>query len=375
VNSYSTVDIHDLIVLETDESFPWLADWEGALGDLSTFCGSLTHSGSPVRLRVKYVRRLKKDGTRQIGSGIAVDGESVFDLRYRARLSTPSPASITIETDNPCLEWLKWILQLALLRTDATLVHAAALEWDCGALIIPSWGGVGKTALSAGLLKEAGWTFLADDLVIISREGECYGFPKPLILYPYHRSLFPEEFARRKRVMTPVRWLSPMARLALIAKPLVRRSPSLLQFLRKHNPQSFAARPSQVFGESKLSLHSPIRSVVWLDRVGNAPEPALASLSSADMASRVMGATLSDFDEHCTQCISAGMGLGILHADDIYARWQRILENAFRNAAVHKLNLPQDLAITSLTLLTKDILRKSLETATPVRRDESWPTA
>jgi hypothetical protein len=65
------------------------------------------------------------------------------------------------------------------------LLHAAALEFDGGGLVLSGASGAGKTSLACELARGAAWKFLSDDVAPIdSEEGRLHPFPKALSIRP-----------------------------------------------------------------------------------------------------------------------------------------------------------------------------------------------
>ena len=103
-------------------------------------------------------------------------------------------------------------LQLMLVRSGASLIHAAALlEPDGGVLLIPGPGGVGKTTSVAELIRRGSHRLLGDDLVILGKNGEVYSFPRQMVLKEAHREQFAEiiaEFGESSNATSYSSWRS-----------------------------------------------------------------------------------------------------------------------------------------------------------------------
>lgn len=102
----------------------------------------------------------------------------------------------TIYADWPSFILL-FFLQFIFLEHDITFVHAAAVADKSGSVtLLPGAGGVGKTALLGELVKHYNYRLLADDITLLTQEGECLSFPRSFVLKDYHRSVYPEVFQR-----------------------------------------------------------------------------------------------------------------------------------------------------------------------------------
>jgi len=79
------------------------------------------------------------------------------------------------------------VIQSALLKNEASFVHAAGLSNSFGnAVLICGRGGVGKTTTAAYFCSKGHWTIIADDFVILSQDGIVYGSHLPAHIYGYH---------------------------------------------------------------------------------------------------------------------------------------------------------------------------------------------
>jgi hypothetical protein len=102
-----------------------------------------------------------------------------------------------------------WLMQVVLLQGDASFIHASCVEKDGQALLLPAWGGVGKTSLMYQMVVFGGWRFLADDLAILARDGAVYLNPDPIAVYPYNLLGLPkvrEQVMRRQSALGRLQW-------------------------------------------------------------------------------------------------------------------------------------------------------------------------
>jgi hypothetical protein len=90
---------------------------------------------------------------------------------------------------------IPFLLQNLLLQQHRSFVHAAAIDVHGRGILLPAFGGVGKTSFIARAVREEGVKLLGDDMVIISGEGTLEPYLRPLALYEYHKALFPDFFA------------------------------------------------------------------------------------------------------------------------------------------------------------------------------------
>jgi len=82
----------------------------------------------------------------------------------------------------PMLEWgLNWCVSSHCHQY--LIVHAAVIERDGRALLLPSPSGSGKSTLCAGLAYGGGWRLLSDELALIEpASGRVWSLPRPVSL-------------------------------------------------------------------------------------------------------------------------------------------------------------------------------------------------
>lgn len=88
-------------------------------------------------------------------------------------------------TDVDTAELLLARLTEAVVRRSPLLtVHAAVVAGPRGVLVVPGHSGLGKTTLTAALVR-AGFEYLSDEVLAVDRStGEVYRFARPLSLAP-----------------------------------------------------------------------------------------------------------------------------------------------------------------------------------------------
>jgi uncharacterized membrane protein YbhN (UPF0104 family) len=73
-----------------------------------------------------------------------------------------------------------------LLKKNVVLLHAAGVAKNGAGVLMPAYGGTGKTTFSMALLNE-GFKLLGDDLLLVdTRQKIVYPYPRPLHLFTYN---------------------------------------------------------------------------------------------------------------------------------------------------------------------------------------------
>lgn len=100
----------------------------------------------------------------------------------------------------PMLEWgLNWCVSMHAHQY--LIIHAAVVEKNGGAAILPAPPGSGKSTLTAGLVL-SGWRLLSDELALVDRKsGLIHPLPRPVSLknqsIPLVQAFSPEAFINR----------------------------------------------------------------------------------------------------------------------------------------------------------------------------------
>lgn len=344
--------VHGLFDVRIADGFPWQNDWTDFLSDVVAVSGSVEAGHSS--LAVSWEPALSPSAFRELHRGVLVERDSLLDSEYGAILEFPSDHEFRLRVDNQCLEWLAWGLHLASLPSETCFVHAAGVSRDGSAILFPSWGGVGKTGIVATLMRQDGWKTLGDDFVILAADGTVYGFPKPMVIYPYHREMLPEAFSLGLGPVAPTFLNRALGHLGPALKPALRRVPGALRFARRHNPQSTRVHPSRVFGLDRLARSAALQRVIWLERV---PGIAKFQLSPTDdsIVDRIFGSTLSEFDPRCVFVSNVATGLGLLGFDRFYGAWRRTLVSGLRGCGKEILYLPADMPVPAVAEIVRQL--------------------
>ncbi len=77
------------------------------------------------------------------------------------------------------------LMLLCILPKGYTFLHASAVTKNNKSLIFSAFPETGKTNLVVSLLK-TGCLFLTDELILVSKDGIAYPYPRPLSIYPYN---------------------------------------------------------------------------------------------------------------------------------------------------------------------------------------------
>jgi len=88
-----------------------------------------------------------------------------------------------------------FLLQFLLLQQGKTFTHSAAISVDGIGILLPAYGGIGKTAFISQAANNKRVKVIGDDLAILTKDGMLEPYLRPFCLYKYHKALFPDFFS------------------------------------------------------------------------------------------------------------------------------------------------------------------------------------
>lgn len=340
-----------------DKNFPWKDNWMENLKDLKKEFKSEFEEKGDFELIIKYKKPVGENLT-EVSHNLLVDCDSILDLEKSARIFFDQ-RQIILETDRPSFEILIWLLQLSLLQVGCTFIHGAAVEKDDRVLAFPSWGGVGKTALVNFFVKNEGFKLLGDDLFILNQEGKCFPYPKRLVLYSYHKKIFPESFAKSNRkFLVPPFLLRNSNSLIRKIKPFIGKYPKLMNYLRLHDPQSIKIPPSKVFGKDKVlgEGNYKLEGIFWLNKDSQAK--VIRKKQIFQISSRIFGSTLNEFDLRCLKMLNIALGAGLIKETDTFLAWHKILNKGLEKVPKFLIDIPIGVKIEDIGKEIFDKIKK-----------------
>ncbi|WHY33855.1 hypothetical protein QNH44_23070 [Cytobacillus firmus] len=334
--------INNLVGIAVDDSYPWIDTLF-----ISTGVASLKeedYEKCSAHIFIKKTNNLNISDCRDIGGEIFISHHTIVDTRYGVRIDRNDSRNITLTVTQECNEWLTICLQLLLLELDCTLIHAAALEKDGDVILLPSWGGVGKTATVIKMISEGGWKLLGDDLVILNG-SQVEPFLKPFVIYPYHQSLFPDIFRQHKgKVVTNLTISKLMSKAIPFAKKIMRPIPRLLAFARKYNPQSMRVSPMRIFKKEELSKGGVLKKVIWLERtVGENTDYYQENIER--IVSKTASVSIMELLGDRITCVFSLYGAGVFDYHKTNHKMYELILKAYKKLNCYELDIPTSVPI------------------------------
>ena len=156
---------------------------------------------------------------------------------------------ITVYTDKGIDKFaMTLLLTIQLARQHLALCHAMGIVTEDGAILFPAWKNTGKTGLFNYYTQQENTKVLGDELMIVSRKGDIYSIPYPLVIQHYHAADKPTALGkayRKKRNIYLGYTIDPF--LDYVARPIVNSlsfvSPRLVRLLKRNAPERGITTP------------------------------------------------------------------------------------------------------------------------------------
>jgi dolichol-phosphate mannosyltransferase len=169
-----TYDIHGLVTVHSEVTLPELegfrAERNGHAPTIDVRIGALPRTNGHVGTI------LYREALGNLGFGVEIKKGSQIDVIASPALRF-SPHVLYTNVVEPILRW-------TFVKHGYALVHGACLAEDDGrALLITARTDTGKTTtMLKALDSKAPWSFLSDDLTLVSGNGRVLAYPKPLTI-------------------------------------------------------------------------------------------------------------------------------------------------------------------------------------------------
>ena len=75
---------------------------------------------------------------------------------------------------------------LCVVQSNKTLVHSAGFKYKGKNILVPAFGGIGKTFLVSKLSENLTTSIYGDDLVLLDKDNFIFPYHRPMCMYQYH---------------------------------------------------------------------------------------------------------------------------------------------------------------------------------------------
>ncbi|WP_423184573.1 hypothetical protein [Arthrobacter sp. NyZ413] len=264
--------------------------------------------------------------------------DSLFLPEDRVRI-VRTDRGFAVEGPGELLTAVVPLLDHLCIRQDTAMVHAAMVDFRGSGVLLPAWGGVGKTSTVAKLMAMPGVGFLADDWAFLTGRGNLLSYAKPMFIKPHHRPIYPELFQGVRKPLAPGWLTSTVSNLATAVHPVIVRYPRTAAFTRRWSPEHRMVHPAEVFGTDKIAQAASLRLAVFLERYDDS-EARLERRSNAWMSSRIVGNFHSELPTVSRRLIEALGATGLVPLGEHFAAKTAVIARGLGEVPCYLLRLP-----------------------------------
>lgn len=233
------------------------------------------------------------------------------------------------------IAWLKdfaykispFAMQCALLDRSSAIIHASGIELDGQGLLLPAWGGVGKSTLASQAVLHGRARFISDDHTIVDQAGRMHLHLLPIHFYAYH--------AEQDPVLSQ--------RMLAVGSAMSRLQWPVGKFLNRKQAVRWVS-PANIFGREKLAASAQIKQVIVMFRGASDKflwEPVDAAEAARPCAGIIVRELYGSLDK--LALADAGWNRSILpDPSEAMSRVRQIYESAFAGARCAKLLIPRE---------------------------------
>lgn len=240
-----------------------------------------------------------------------------------------------------------YLLQILFIQRELAFIHAAAISVDGIGILLPAFGGTGKTAFISEVAKANSVKILGDDLILMDQKSFLYSYYRPFCLYSYHEDLFPEFFHLHKVVYREPTFLNRV----------IRKSKRYLR-LKDYSVYGYiSVSPLKLFNKSKIEYSKvPLKFVFILRRIRGLSEPRVNNKITPEFtANFCMSVFVQEFGG-----LQKAMSNFLISENrlffSLYERTFDIYYQSFRGKVIKVIDIPEKTAVKKTALLVKDIV-------------------
>jgi hypothetical protein len=236
------------------------------------------------------------------------------------------------------------IVDHLMVAKNAGMVHALTVAYKGQGLCMPAWGGSGKTSTMAKLVKMDGFSFMGDDWAFITEDEHLLAYAKPMFVKPYHRSLYPHIFAKRRKPLVPRSLAKPIHSVTTLVHPYVTKFPQIARITRRWSPEHIMVMPRDAFPGHQFAHDVPLKAGLFVERFETeSRQPFFEEKTTEWMVSQLIGNFFSELSLW-SRTVLTGLGAaGLVPLDKFFIRKSQILTQGFANKPVYWLRIPKHL--------------------------------
>jgi len=264
--------------------------------------------------------------------------ESLWLPRDRVGV-TMTDTGFTISGRGEMLTALIPLLDRLCVLNQAAMVHAAMVNYRGAGVLMPAWGGVGKTSTVAKLARIEGVQFMADDWAFLRSDGTLLGYAKPMFIKAHHQPIYPELFEGMHKPLVPKGLTKPLERVSTMVHPVIVRYPRTAAFTRHWSPEHRMVHPDQAFGAENIASEAPMRIALFLERHSGL-DATLETRSAEWMTTRIVGNFHTELPGVSRRLIEALGATGLVPLEKYFADKAEVVRAGLDSINCHVLKLP-----------------------------------
>ncbi len=252
------------------------------------------------------------------------------------------------------------LLDRLCVGEETAMIHAAVVDFRGSGVLLPAWGGVGKTSTVAKLVAMPDVRFMADDWAFMGAGGMLMGYAKPMFIKPHHRAIYPDMFRGTRKPLAPGWLTTPVAQLATAVHPVIVRYPKTAAFTRRWSPEHRMVHPAQVFGQSRISSAAPVQLAMFLERY-DGTEARLEGRSPEWMTSRIVGNFHSELPMVSRRLVEALGATSLVPLEEHFGKKAAVVRRAMEDVPCWLLRLPATWTADQTSDFVANLVRSKLD--------------
>jgi hypothetical protein len=285
----------------------------------------------------------------------------VYIKNYKLHLVNQENGCV-LASNRDLLPFVMPVIQWLLLKKQHSFVHGAAVAIKGQGILLPGWGGTGKTSAIICLLKEVPDTsFLGDDYSIVSDKGRLLSFPKAFFIYPYHRNLFPHLFKIHHKPLVPPFLSGLLERVRTVVRPAVMALPRLESFARRITPEHMQVPAHTAIPNAVFVDNVPLDSILFVERYSGT-KSIIDKLGVSEAKRQLIGNWNYEQGRCAVDLILGAGGTGVLDLEAYYSRMSLVLEKALSNRCIYRLRMgamtPAETGKTIVEAIRETVLKR-----------------
>lgn len=234
------------------------------------------------------------------------------------------------------------LIDRLMVTKGAAMLHCLTVAYRGHGLLMPAWGGTGKTSTMSKLMKADGFSFMGDDWAFLTRDGCLLGYAKPMFIKPYHRYLYPHLFSKVHKPLVPVVLSKPIHSVTTLLHPFVTQYPGVASMVRRWSPEHMMVKPSEAFPGATFTQSAPLAAALFVERFEtDASDPIFERKSKDWMVARLIGNFNSEMTKQSRLVMTTLGASGLVPIEKSFEEKRAVIDQALQDRPCYLLRVPQ----------------------------------